>query len=96
MRHIDQIHDKLSDKATVTYDSCDHPVSLWKIGDHYERRNNGRVPVFRISGAEGEITTYKHRLSFDNLYRGWGRLRYSMVFYPGKSWFGRSAKRHRP
>ncbi|KAF6228952.1 hypothetical protein HO133_007064 [Letharia lupina] len=95
MRHMDQIHEKLSDQATVTYTSHDYPGLLWKIGDLYERRNYRRVPVFRIGGADGEITTYQYTINFDDLYRGWGRLQYSLVFYPGKSWFGQKTTRCR-
>ncbi|KAL9133154.1 MAG: hypothetical protein Q9175_005665 [Cornicularia normoerica] len=95
MRDIDQIHEMLSDKATVTYSSYNYPRRLWMIGSLYEQRNNMKVPTFRVTGADRDITTYRYRIDFSEL-RGWGRLQYSIVFFPGKSWFGPRAIRHKP
>ena len=92
MQHVDRIHLYLHEKATVTYSSYDYPETLWMLGASYEQLARGvramKVPIFRIGGADGELTTYRFIVDFRELRRNWGRLQYSIVFYPGKFWFG--------
>ena len=92
---MDRIHEKLSDQATLVY-VPEFPESLWRIGQRYYQRNPGRVPLFRIDGqnpegtlfADMKFTTYDWRPNFPFLSRHDHWLEYSMVFYPGMSWFG--------
>ena len=92
---MDRIHEKLSDQATVVY-IPEVPESLWRIGQRYYIRNPAKVPLFRIDGenpegtlfADEQVTDYRVRPNFHHFSRHDTWLDYSMVFYPGMSWFG--------
>ena len=92
---MDRIHEKLSDQATVVY-IPEIAESLWRIGQRYYIRNPTKAPLFRIDGLNPQGTIcadlkyphYKFKPDFRSLSFHDSWLEYSMVFYPGESWFG--------
>ena len=81
---------ELSDQATVSYNANDGVSQLWKMGATCERRDRSSVPIFQIWGDYGldERFTYNRSPSFSTVLGRQVELECSLVFLPGKSWFG--------
>ena len=90
MSHMGRLHVQLSDNTTVKYNANDGVDQLWRIGAACERRDRSSVPVFQIWGAYGldERVTYNRPLAFGSVPGRPVELECSLVFLPGKSWFG--------
>lgn len=89
---MDIIHGMLSEEATVAYFPED-AESLWRLGRSFSRIL-GRAPAFRIDGLTPELAPFKiehtdftHGLNW-HILRPRRSLAFSLVFYPGQSWFG--------
>ena len=91
---MDNIHRRLSNQATVVYVPED-AESLWRLGRSVSR-NLGKAPAFRIDGLTPELTPpfrdeytdYTVGLDWHLLEPYRFSLSYSLVFFPGQSWFG--------
>ena len=90
MNNMGRIHVELSDEATVSYNVNDFHARLWAIGEACERRDSSSVPVFQIWGDYGvdERLSYNRSPSFSTVPGRRVPLECSLVFLPGKSWFG--------
>ena len=92
--HMDIIHGLLSEPATVVY-VPENAKSLWWLG-RTVLRFIGKAPAFRIDGLNPELrppftdeyTDYTVGLNWHLLEPYRLSLSYSLVFYPGQSWFG--------
>ena len=95
--HMDRIHERLSDQATVVYIPND-VEDLWYIGRAYylEHLQSGRAPLFKVVGISFngshfynmETRDYRTGPWFRFLARKGSSMEYSMAFNPGESWFG--------
>ena len=90
MNNVGRIHGELSDKATVTCNANDDVDQLWNIGATCRRRDSRSVPIFQIWGEYGleKRFTYHPSPSLSTVPGRQVELEYSLVFLPGKSWFG--------
>ncbi|KAM0796935.1 hypothetical protein BDR22DRAFT_892686 [Usnea florida] len=85
-----RLHVQLSDNTTVIYNANDGVDQLWKMGAACERRDRSSVPVFQIWGDYGldKRVTYNRSPAFGAVPGRPVEVECSLVFLPGKSWFG--------
>ena len=90
--YMDILHGMLSEQANVAYVPED-AESLWRLGRSFSRIF-GKAPPFRIDGWTSEhapfkieYTDYTHGLNWHRLMPRRFSLAFSLVFYPGQSWF---------
>ncbi len=85
---MDRLHARLSDEATVLYQSQAASGWLWdlpttlRIVHTFQLQNPGKVPVYEIQ----QIT---NRQQIDSIHLCHEEIVYSLEFLPGLLWFGR-------
>ena len=91
MNNMGRIHVELSDKATVSYNANDGVKQLWRMGAICQHRDRSSVPIFQMWGEHGppdERHTYDRPPSFTAVPGRHVDLECTLLFLPGKSWFG--------
>ena len=90
MYNMGRLYVELSENATVVYNANDGVNQLWNMGAACQRRDSRSVPVFQMRDGYGldERFTYIRPPSFGSVPGRPVELKCSLVFLPGKSWFG--------